>query len=71
MLGYYVKTIEALKCLGTDQDGMVSFEYVIVAACMVTAVVAAFGAGTASTITTALTNGMNAVLTIVATAVGS
>ena len=33
MLKYYIKTTEALKRLRTDNDGVVSFEYVIVAAC--------------------------------------
>ena len=46
MLKYYVKTTEALKRLRTDQDGVVSFEYVIVAACIIGAVGAAFGNGT-------------------------
>ena len=36
MLKYYV---EAVKRLSTDKDGVVSFEYVIVAACIVAAVV--------------------------------
>ena len=45
MLKYYIKTTEALKRLRTDKDGVVSFEYVIVAACIVAAVVAAFGTG--------------------------
>ena len=45
MLKYYVKTSEALLRLRTDKDGVVSFEYVIVAACVVAAVVAAFGTG--------------------------
>ena len=46
MLKYYIKTTEALKRLRTDKDGVVSFEYVIVAACVVAAVVVAFGTGT-------------------------
>ena len=46
MLKYYIKTTEALKRLRTDNDGVVSFEYVIVAACIVAAVAAAFGTGT-------------------------
>ena len=54
MLKYYIKTTEALKCLRTDKDGVVSFEYVIVAACVVAAVVAAFGTGTGGAIETAL-----------------
>ena len=45
MLKYYIKTTEALKRLRTDKDGVVSFEYMIVAACIVAAVVAAFGTG--------------------------
>ena len=57
MLKYYVKTTEALKRLRTDQDGVVSFEYVIVAACVVAAVAAAFGTGATGAIETALTTG--------------
>ena len=40
MLKYYVKTTEALKRLRADQDGVVSFEYIIVA-CLIIAVVGA------------------------------
>jgi len=43
MLKYYVKTTEALKRLGRDEDGVVSFEYIIVAFCVVAAVAAVFG----------------------------
>ncbi|WP_027525448.1 hypothetical protein [Bradyrhizobium sp. Ec3.3] len=43
MLQYYLQTREALKRLRVDQDGVVSFEYVIVAACVVAAVLFAFG----------------------------
>ena len=48
MLKYYFKTTEALKRLSADKDGVVSFEYVIVAACIVAAVAAAFGTTTAT-----------------------
>jgi pilus assembly protein Flp/PilA len=58
MLKYYFKTIEALKPVDTDEDGVVSFEYVLVAACMVTAVVAAFGPDTTSGVALALQNGI-------------
>ncbi|MET4320355.1 hypothetical protein [Bradyrhizobium sp. RT5a] len=54
MLKYYIKTSEALKQLRADARGVVSFEYVIVAACIVGAVVAAFGPGSSGTIFTAL-----------------
>lgn len=50
MLKYYIKTTEALKQLRADTKGVVSFEYVIVAACIVGAVAAAFGTGGAGAI---------------------
>ncbi|SFI17007.1 hypothetical protein [Bradyrhizobium sp. Gha] len=58
MLRYYIKTTEALKRLRTDQDGVVSFEYIIVAACIIGAVSAAFGTGATGAIGTALTGGI-------------
>ena len=61
MLKYYVKTTEALKRLRTDQDGVVSFEYMIVAACIIGAVAAAFGTGAGGAIGTALTGGITAI----------
>ena len=45
MLKYYIKTTEALKRLRTDNDGVVSFEYVIVAACICVVVLAVFSTG--------------------------
>jgi pilus assembly protein Flp/PilA len=69
MLKYYIKTTEAVKRLGTDQDGVVSFEYVIVAACIVGAVAAAFGTGANGAIATALTTGIGKVTAAFATAV--
>ena len=48
MLKYYVKASDLLERLRADKDGVVSFEYVIVAACIVAAVAAAFGTGTTS-----------------------
>jgi pilus assembly protein Flp/PilA len=63
MLNYYVQTTEALKRLRADKDGVVSFEYVLVAACVIAAVGASYSSVGASTITTALTNGLTAVLT--------
>jgi hypothetical protein len=63
MLKYCVKATEALKDLRTDEAGVVSFEYIIVAACIVGAVAAAFGTGAAGGIATALTTGITAVTT--------
>jgi pilus assembly protein Flp/PilA len=58
MLKYYVKATAALKRLRSDQDGVVSFEYVIVAVCIIAAVIAAYGTDTQTGIGAALTNGI-------------
>jgi pilus assembly protein Flp/PilA len=70
MLKYYIKTREALLRLRTDKDGVVSFEYVIVAACIVAAVAAAFGSGGTGPIVDALTAGITAVSAKLTAAVG-
>ena len=62
MLTYYVKTTEALKRLRKDAAGVVSFEYIIVAFCVVAAVAAVFGAGTTTGIGNALNTAMKNVL---------
>jgi pilus assembly protein Flp/PilA len=69
MLQDYVKTTEALKRLRADQDGVVSFEYIIVAACIIGAVAAAFGTGAAGAIGTALSGGITAIVGAFTTAV--
>lgn len=61
MLKFYIETKEALKQLRTDQDGVVSFEYIIVAACIIGAVAAAFGTGATGAIGTALTGGIDSI----------
>jgi pilus assembly protein Flp/PilA len=71
MLKYYVKTTEALKNLRSDAAGVVSFEYVIVAACVVVAVAAAFGAGGTGPLVDALTNAIAAIATKVTSAVNA
>jgi Flp pilus assembly pilin Flp len=68
MLKYYFKTTEALKRLSADKDGVVSFEYVIVAACIVGAVAAAFGTTTATGIGKVLNTAITAIGTAVAAA---
>lgn len=45
-----------------DENGVVSFEYVAVAFCLVATVVAVFGSGTGGTIGTALTNAIKAIV---------
>jgi pilus assembly protein Flp/PilA len=68
MLKYYIKTREALLRLRTDKDGVVSFEYVIVAACIVGAVAAAFGTDATSGIGLALTTAIGKVTAAVTAA---
>jgi pilus assembly protein Flp/PilA len=68
MLKYYVKASDLLERLRTDKDGVVSFEYVIVAACIVAAVAAAFGTGATSGIGLALAGGITKVTTAFAAA---
>jgi pilus assembly protein Flp/PilA len=70
MLKLYIQATEALKSLRSDVAGVVSFEYVIVAACVVAAVAAAFGTDAASGIGLALKNAIDAIALKVTTAVG-
>ena len=66
MLKHYIKTTEALKQLRKDQDGVVSFEYIIVAAAVITVVITFF-AGTGSTsLNTALTAAVAKITTAIA-----
>ncbi len=66
MLKYYIQTTEALKSLRADRAGVVSFEYVIVAACVVAAVVAVFSTGTGNTIKSVLQDAINGIAATVA-----
>ena len=61
MQKYYIKTREALLRLRTDKDGVVSFEYVIVAACIIAVV--SLGFGTGGPLSTALSNAIGAIST--------
>jgi pilus assembly protein Flp/PilA len=70
MLKYYIATTEALKSLRDDRKGVVSFEYVIVAACIVGAVAAAFGTGATGGIGAALTTAIGKISAAVTAAVG-
>jgi pilus assembly protein Flp/PilA len=67
MLKYYIETREALLRLSTDKDGVVSFEYVIVAACIIAVV--SLGFGTGGPLQTALTTAITTVGTKLTTAV--
>ena len=71
MLQSYLKIPEGLRRLRTDKDGVVSVEYVIVAACIVAAVSAAFGTGTASGIGSVLLASITSIGTAVSNAVSA
>ena len=68
MLKSYFKIREAVKRLRADKDGVVSFEYVIVVACIVAAVTAVFGGAGAGTIQGALTGGITAIVAAITAA---
>ena len=57
----YLKATEALHSLRTNKRGVVSFEYIIVAACIVAVVIAVFK--TDNSIKTALTTGITTITT--------
>ncbi|MHC2620507.1 pilus assembly protein Flp/PilA [Bradyrhizobium huanghuaihaiense] len=61
MSKFYIKTTEALKQLRVDKDGVVSFEYIIVAACIVAVVIAVFK--TDNSVSTALAAGITKIST--------
>jgi pilus assembly protein Flp/PilA len=63
MLKYYVKASDLLERLRSDKDGVVSFEYVIVALCIVAAVAAAFGTDATTGIGKALAGGITTLTT--------
>jgi len=63
MLKYYIKAMDLLDRLCNNKDGVVSFEYIVVAGAVVGAVVAAFGAfGGTGPLKTALSNGLAAIV---------
>src|SRR5882672_10580833 len=71
ILRYRVKSTDALKRLRTDKGGVVSFEYVMVAACVVASVSAAFGTNAGGGVATALTSAISTISAAINTVVGS
>jgi hypothetical protein len=66
----YLQAIGLLDRVRTDKEGVVSFEYVVVAGAVVAAVVAAFGSfggGSTGALGTALSNGLNAIISVLPT----
>ena len=62
-----LKYIETVKRLSSDKDGVVSFEYVIVAACIIAVV--SLGFGTGGPLQTALTSAITSIGTALTAAV--
>ncbi|MBR1155277.1 hypothetical protein [Bradyrhizobium sp. JYMT SZCCT0428] len=71
MSSYHANATDALKRLRSEKDGVVSFEYVIVAACIVGAVTAAFGTSAGGNVATVLTSGISTIVAAISSAVGS
>jgi Flp pilus assembly pilin Flp len=59
MLKYYIKFTEALRRLRPDQDGALSFEYVVLAFCIVATVILVFNPAGNSTMSNALNTAIN------------
>jgi Flp pilus assembly pilin Flp len=62
MLKFYTKSKEAVKRLCTDQDGVVSFEYIIVAVCIIIVVIAVYNGTGANSISGALSAGVGKIV---------
>jgi Flp pilus assembly pilin Flp len=62
MLKFYTKSKEALKRLCTDHDGVVSFEYIIVAVCIIIVVIAVYNGTGANSISGALSTGVGKIV---------
>ena len=56
-MNYFIKTTKALKRLRADHDGVVSFEYIIVATCIVIVVIAVYSSTGANSISGTLSSG--------------
>ena len=69
MLKYYIETREALKRLRADQDGVVSFEYIIVACCIIAAVGLVFGTTGTTNISSILAGGLGNISSAFAAAI--
>jgi pilus assembly protein Flp/PilA len=69
MLIFFRHATGTLKPVLFERAGVASFEYVVLAACIVGVVASVFNADTRSTLTNALTTAMNTVLGALAAAV--
>jgi Flp pilus assembly pilin Flp len=65
MLKLYVKSCDVIERLRNDKAGVVSLEYVIVAACIVATVVLAFGTSATGPLGKAITGALGTIATTV------
>jgi Flp pilus assembly pilin Flp len=61
MSKFFVKGREAVRRLVADKDGVISFEYVVLAACIVGVVLLVFGTGNQSVMYNALNNAITTI----------
>jgi Flp pilus assembly pilin Flp len=61
MSKFYLKSREAARRLIKDNDGVISFEYVVLAACIVGVVLLVFGTGNQSVMYNALNNAITTI----------
>jgi pilus assembly protein Flp/PilA len=59
---YYFKASKEFRRLRAERHGVVSFEYVLVAACVVAAIGAAFGTDAGAGLAAALTSILNSII---------
>ncbi|MCA6122768.1 hypothetical protein J6500_12800 [Bradyrhizobium sp. WSM 1704] len=71
MLRYFTDTDRALKRLLADNGGVASFEYVVLAACIIAITAAVFSAGGTGSIQATLSSALNTIAGAVTSAVGS
>jgi hypothetical protein len=70
MLRFCIGASDALESLRSEAKGTASFEYVVVAACIVTVVGTAFNAGAGGPIKATLTDALTAISVAFAATVG-
>ena len=63
LLNYFIRTTEALKRLRADHYGLASFEYIIVATCIVIVVIAVYSGAGGNSISGALSSGFDKIVT--------
>jgi pilus assembly protein Flp/PilA len=61
MIELYIKARDAFSALRMDKDGVVSMEYVVLAACIVGVVAAVFGGGAGGPLGTALSGAITTI----------